>query len=341
MRKRKVVGVAILTLLGIVAFIGFRFNFGREVEEDSVYSGTIEATMIPVQPEQGGRLTEVLAQEGQTVKKDDILAKIDDRAAKINLESAKGLLHQSEAKLNELLSGSRSEEVRRLRAILAQAQASKEGLASNLLYEEKNLKDMEQLQLAGAISKKDVELQQNKLNSIKAQHESAKAQIDAAQASLDQALAGFTEPLVIAQKSAVDIAKQSVKTAELTLEKLEIKSPMNGRVFYRHVEPGQVVNAGTRILTLVGPEDLWVKVYVPETELDLVKLGGEALISVDAYPNQEFSGEVQYISNQAEFTPKNVQTREERTKTVYAVKVRITEGKDVLKAGMPADVFFR
>ncbi len=200
---------------------------------------------------------------------------------------------------------------------------------------------MEELYSAGATSKKEVDIQQNKLNSVKAQHESAKAQVDAAQAGLDQALAGFTEPTVVAQKSAVDIAKQSVKAAELVIEKLEIKSPLSGRVIYRHVEAGQVVSAGTRIVTLQNLEDLWVKVYVPETEFKQVKLGGAARVTVDSYADQEFKGEVQFISNQAEFTPKNVQTREERTKTVYAVKIRITEGKDVLKVGMPADILFQ
>jgi HlyD family secretion protein len=342
MKKRVFALIGILTLLGVLFWVGFQLKFwGTKALEDSLYSGTIEATMVPIQPEQGGKLLEVLVEEGQTVKTGDVLARIDDRAAKIALESAKGQLRQAEAKLNDLLGGARSEEVRRLRALLNQVQANEEGLASNLKFEEKTLKDLEALYSAGAASQKELDIQQNKLNTIKAQHEAAKAQVEAAQASLDQALAGFTEPTVVAQKAAVDIAKQNVKAAELVIEKLEIKSPIQGSVFYRHVEPGQVINAGTRIITLMSPEDLWVKIYVPETELNHVKMGGGVRISVDAYPDQVFKGEIQYISNQAEFTPKNVQTREERTKTVYAVKIRITEGKDVLKAGMPADVSFQ
>lgn len=186
-----------------------------------------------------------------------------------------------------------------------------------------------------------MDIEQNKLNSVKAQHDSTQAQVEAAQASLDQALAGVTDPTIQAQKSAVSVAEQGVKAAELALDKTVIKSPINGRVIYRHVEPGQVINPGARVVTLSNPEELWLKVYVPEVELKSVKIGETAHVSVDAYPNQTFKGEVAYISDQAEFTPKNVQTKEERTKMVYAVKVKINEGKDALKAGMPADVLFQ
>lgn len=340
MKKRVIAIIILLSLAGASVWLGSKYN-PQVKPQESTYSGTIETTMVPVQPEQGGKLIEVLVQEGQTIKAGDVLARLDDRAAKISLESAKGQLEQAQAKLNDVLSGPRSEEVRRLRAILTQTQATEAGLAQNLQFEEKNLADLKQLLSAGAASQKDVDVEQNKLNSIKAQHNSIEAQVDAAQASLDQVLVGFTDPTIQAQKAAVDIAGQGVKAAELTLEKTVIKSPLNGKLLYRHVEPGQVVNSGARIVTLSNPEDLWIKVYVPEAELKLVKVGGAATIRVDAYPNQAFQGEVTIISDQAEFTPKNVQTREERTKTVYAVKVKVTEGKDVLKAGMPADVLFQ
>lgn len=340
MKRRVIALILFISVLGTAVWLGAKNNLWNK-SEDRTYSGSIETTIVPVQPEQGGKLTEVLVQEGQRVKAGDVLARLDDRAAKISLESAKGQLQQAQAKLNDMLNGSRSEEVRRLRAVLAQAQATEDGLAENVQFEEKNLADLKQLYSAGAVSKKDVDAEQNKLDSLNAQHEGAKAQVDAAQASLDQALAGFTEPSIQAQKSAVNIAEQGANAAQLSLEKTIIKSPLNGMVLYRHVEPGQVVNPGAPIITLSNPEDLWIKVYVPDAELKIVKIGQAARVSVDAYPNQTFKGEVIYISDQAEFTPKNVQTKEERAKMVYAVKVKLNEGKDVLKAGMPADVLFQ
>ncbi|MHB1653647.1 MAG: HlyD family secretion protein [Desulfitobacteriaceae bacterium] len=338
--QKRIVVLAGLIVLGILVWLGFRLGLWGTAEKP-YYSGTIEGTTVPVQPEQGGKITEILVQEGQSIKTGDVIARLDERSAKIALDTANSQLQQAEAKLNDLLGGTRSEEVRRLQALLAQTRANAQGLSGNLQYEDKTLADYNQLYSSGAISKKEVDAEQNKRDTVKAQYDSAMDQANAAQASLDQAIAGYTQPTIQAQKSAVDIARQSVKAAELALSKQEIKSPMNGRVLYKHVEIGQVVNAGTRLVTLVNPDDLWVKVYVPEAKLNQVKIGGSAQVSVDAYPSQSFQGEVQWVSDKAEFTPKNVQTKEERTTTVFAIKIRIIEGKDLLKAGMPADVVFQ
>ena len=109
-------------------------------------------------------------------------------------------------------------------------------------------------------------------------------------------------------------------------------------MLYQNVESGQVVNPGTTLATILDPNDLWIKIYIPGAKLSQIKMGGTVSIVADAYSDKTFNGQIQYISNQAEFTPKNVQTKEERTTTVYAIKISITEGKDQLKAGMPADV---
>lgn len=334
--KKKIAVVAGILVLILLIVLGIN-RYNRSANPNT-YSGTIEATQIPIQPELGGKITELTVQEGQNVKAGDVIAKIDNKQAVITLATAKSQLQQAEDKLSDLLGGVRSEEIRRLQSLLAQAKASAEGLAQNLQFEEQNLADDQKLYTSGTISKKELDAEQNKYNSIKAQYDSAQAQVNAAQASLDQALAGYTEPTIQAQKAAVDMAKQSVQSAELALAKLVIKSPLNGQVLYKHVETGQVVNPGTTLVTLIDPSDLWVKVYIPEAKLNQVKVGGIASVSVDAYANQSFKGEILYINDQAEFTPKNVQTREERTTTVFAVKIRINEGKDLLKAGMPADV---
>ena len=183
-----------------------------------------------------------------------------------------------------------------------------------------------------------MDAQQTKLDTLKAQYQSVQASVKVAQASVDQAHAGNTQPAIQAQKAAVDITAQSVKAAELSLSRLIIKSPAGGQVLYKHVEQGQVVNPGTTLVTILDPNDLWIKIYIPEAKLNQVRVGGTASIVVDSYPGKTFKGQILYVSNQAEFTPKNVQTKEERTTTVYAVKLSITEGKDQLKAGMPADV---
>jgi HlyD family secretion protein len=344
MKKKIIVLLGLTILVSGLIWLGFRTNiweiiWGTKPSLD--YSGTIEATQLPVQAEQSAKIKTILVSEGQDISTGQVIAQLDNSQALINLDTAEGQVQQAEAKLNDLLSGTRSQEVRRLQAVVAQTGANAQVIARNIQYEEKNLADLNQLYAAGAISKKEVDAQQNKLDTLKSQYTGTQKQVEAAQASLDLALAGYTQPTIEAQKTAVEIARQAVKSAELALDKLEIKSPVNGRVLYKHVEPGQVVNAGTRIVTLVDANDLTVKVYVPEAKLSSVKVGGPALVAVDAYPGRTFKGEVQNVSDKAEFTPKNVQTREERTSMVFAVKIRITEGKDLLKAGMPADVVFQ
>ena len=335
--KKKLAVIVVVLVLITLSVLGYRNYFNRPAVT-ATYSGTIEGTELPVQPELSGRIVELPVREGQIIKVGDIVAKLDDSQAKISLDSVKIQQTQAQAKLDELLGGARSEEIRRLKGLLAQANANATGLAQNVQFEENNLASDQKLYEGGALSKQILDAQQNKIDTVKAQYQGALANVNAVQASLDQAVAGNTKPTIQAQKAAVDIAAQSVKAAELSLSKLTIKSPATGQVLYQHVERGQVVNPGTTLVTILDPNDLWIKIYIPEAKLNQVKVGGTVLLSVDSYPDKTFKGQIQYVSNQAEFTPKNVQTKEERTTTVYAVKISITEGKDQLKAGMPADV---
>jgi HlyD family secretion protein len=123
------------------------------------------------------------------------------------------------------------------------------------------------------------------------------------------------------------------------LENMTVRSAFNGVVTVRHREPGEIVPAGSPVLTVMNRDDRWVRVYVPETRIGAAKLGLPATITTDTYRGKTYHGEVSYISSEAEFTPKTVQTTEERVKLTYAVKVRITDDRSYdLKPGMPADV---
>ncbi|MDP4126743.1 MAG: efflux RND transporter periplasmic adaptor subunit [Bacillota bacterium] len=334
--KKKVLLISVVLVLIALSVWGNKYY--NHPSDTNLYSGTIEANELPIQPELGGRIVELSVSEGQAIKQGDIIAKLDDSQAKLTLATAKSQQVQAQAKLTDLIGGARAEEIRRLSSLVEQANANLASLDPNLKFEENNLANDQKLLESGAISKQVVDAQQNKLDTLKAQYESAQANVNAAQASLDEAQAGNTQPAIQAQKAAVDITVQSVKSAELALGKLIIRSSTSGQVLYRHVELGQVVNPGTTLVTMLDPNDLWIKIYVPEAKLSQVKVGGTADITVDSYPGKTFKGTIQYVSNQAEFTPKNVQTKEERTTTVYEVKLSVTEGKEQLKAGMPADV---
>ncbi len=134
-------------------------------------------------------------------------------------------------------------------------------------------------------------------------------------------------------------AQAAVRVLEAALSNMAIRASFDGIITIRHHEPGEIVAAGAPVLTLMNPDDRWVRIYIAENHIGVVHLGQKTTISTDTWPGKHYSGTVTYIASQAEFTPKNVQTAEERVKLVYAVKVRITDdAKFELKPGMPADV---
>jgi len=134
-------------------------------------------------------------------------------------------------------------------------------------------------------------------------------------------------------------ARAQVQALEAVLANMTVLASFDGVVTVRHREPGETVAAGAPVLTLMNPDDRWVRIYIPEQRIGAVHLGQKAAIVSDTYPDKRYGGAVVFIAAQAEFTPKNVQTSEERVKLVYAVKVRISDDpRFELKPGMPADV---
>jgi HlyD family secretion protein len=139
-------------------------------------------------------------------------------------------------------------------------------------------------------------------------------------------------------RSQLDQARAALRTAEVRLNDLTADAPVSGTVLSRNVEAGETVAAGVAVYTIGDLENPWVKVYVNETKLGLVKLGQKAQVFVDTFPDKAYEGRITYIASEAEFTPKNVQTQEERVKLVFGVKVSVKNISDELKPGMPADV---
>ena len=139
-------------------------------------------------------------------------------------------------------------------------------------------------------------------------------------------------------RSQLDQARAALRTAEVRLSDLHADAPVSGMVLSRNVEAGETVGAGVAVYTLGDLDNPWVKVYVNETKLGLVKLGQKAQVFVDTFPGKAYEGWITYIASEAEFSPKNVQTQEERVKLVFEVKVSVSNMNSELKPGMPADV---
>jgi len=167
----------------------------------------------------------------------------------------------------------------------------------------------------------------------------AESQRKQAQDRLDLVREGPRSERIRAQEARLNAARAALRGAEATLDQMVVTAPFDGVVTVRHGEPGETSAPGTPVLTLMNPADRWVRIYVREDRIGALRLGQKAEISSDTYPDSTYDGEVSFVASEAEFTPKNVQTREERVKLVFAVKVRITgDPRQELKPGMPADV---
>jgi len=181
------------------------------------------------------------------------------------------------------------------------------------------------------------------VRNAEAEFEKARKDHDRYQA-LSQEGAVTTQQLEAARKaydvslSQLDLARAALRTAEVRLTDTKVDAPVTGIVLGRNVEAGETVAAGLAVYTLGDLDNPWIKVYVNETKLGMVKLGQKAQVFTDTYPGKAYEGTISYIASEAEFTPKNVQTKEERVKLVFAVKVSVGNVSDELKPGMPADV---
>jgi HlyD family secretion protein len=197
------------------------------------------------------------------------------------------------------------------KASLNVASAQMSQAKSNLENLDRNLKRMEELYKTGAATQQQIDDLETKFDVAQDQYK-------------------LTSHLLEQARATVNLVKAQ-------LENTIIKSPIRGTVIKRNTELGEVVFPGTSLFTLADLSSVWLKIYVNETKLGLVKLGQKVKVNVDSYPNKNFEGEVIHISDQAEFTPKNIQTKEERVKLVFAVKIKLDNPLSELKPGMPAD----
>jgi HlyD family secretion protein len=288
-------------------------------------SGTVEATDADLGFQMPGRVADIAVREGERVARGDELARLEARELSASLAAARSRLAAAEARLAEMTGGSRPQEVATAEAALQAAtqrteEARREAERARTLFE------------GGAVSQQTMQRAQTALDVAQADEEQARQRLALVRE-------GPRAEAVTAQRSLVEQARSEVALAEATLANAVVVAPFDGVVTLRHREPGETVGAGAPVVTLLDPDDRWVRIYVREDAIGRVHLGLSAEIRADTYPERVYEGEVVYVGSEAEFTPRNVQTTEERTKLVYPVKVRITGDPDFeLKPGVPADV---
>jgi HlyD family secretion protein len=321
--KKKLVIAGIVILIGVAVFI---INHLRHNKEEGVIllSGNVEVTESNMGFKLSGRVVERLVDEGYKVKRGDRLAILDSAELESTVAQSKANLNESLARLEELRTGSRPQE-------LEQAKA-------NLLLREAELsKAKKDYERNMGLYKEELVSAQQMDESTKAYHVAASLYENALQA-LSLVKEGPRKEEIKMAEHRVEQARASLRVNEERLKDTVIYAPTDGVVLRKLVELGETVSPGTPVFTIGDLAHPWIKVYVKEDKLGYVKLNQKATVTVDTYKGKKYEGTVTYISSEAEFTPKNVQTQEERVKLVFGIKVSVKNINDELKPGMPADV---
>jgi len=336
MKKRIFFGIFAVLIIGVglLVYLGQK----QTKESDYYYSGTIEATQANLAFQVSGRVLRIPIDEGQAVEKDQILAVLDAsefqsrvELAKANLESALKAREQLEA-LIELLKGTLPEEVNRAKAGV--------DMARNVFNDTwKNIKRYEALFNNGVISEKERDKAKLAFENAKLSLSQAEAVVKQAQSNLKKIDATLRD--IELAKAQIDGAKATLNQAEIQLNYTRLPAPFSGVITTRNIEPGEVVTPGREVITVSDLSTVDLNIFVDETEIGNVIPGQTVDVRVDTFPDRSFKGKVAYISPGAEFTPKIIQTRKERVKLVYRVKVFIPNPDMALKTGIPADAYFR
>lgn len=306
-----------LLLLGIGFMSGCR---GSHAKPDG--SGTIECTQVQVAPQVPGRLLQLPPLEGMMLKKGELVAQIDPADYLLRRNEAQSALAQAQAQLDLVNAGARQEDINRAREQLREAEASAAAAQSDY-------KRIAQVFAAQSATQKQ-------MDDAQAAVERTEALRGAAQQALAKLMAGSRKEEIDMAQAQVAMAKARLALAEKAVQDCAILAPMNGVVTTRSREEGEMVGVGTPLLTLSRLDSVWLSIYIPEARLPHVKLGQAARVKVDGM-STFFDGEVTFVSPQAEFTPRNVQTADERAKLVYRVKITLPNTNGIFKPGMPAD----
>jgi len=336
LKKRIIVIVFIILFVtvGLLVYIGQKNNR----EKGLYYSGTIETTQAKLSFQIPGRVSNVNVQEGQAVIKGQIIAELDRAEFESRLAQAKANLERAQ-KAKQQLQTVLSINEKTLPSEVARARANVNSVRDTLKDAEKNYKRFEDLFSKGVITEKE-------RDSMKLNYDVAKSRLIESESILKQAEGNLTKIDAVKQDIEVAVAQinaasASLNQASIQLDYTQLKSPSDGVVTSRNIEPGETVNSGREVITISELTRVDLKIFVDETEIGKVEPGQNVDVKVDTFPGKIYTGIVSFISPEGEFTPKIIQTKKERVKLVYLVKVSIANPSFELKAGMPADAWLR
>lgn len=321
----------IILIPGAIAVLLLTLIFnacGNGKETNSINaSGTIESVNVTISSKTSGTINKINFKEGDRVKKGDLLVEISHDLLDIQLRQSEAGVELANAQLNLLRSGARREDIKQSEDLVKQAKI-------NMDLARQDKERAEELYRQDATTKKLYDDAMGRYDLTLTQYNSAKENLTKVKTiirpeEIEQAQANLKKAV-----SMVDLLKQNI-------EDCKVYAPSDGFVSKKFVEEGENAVMGGSLLRLSNLETVNLVIYIPETELAKVKLGQDAEIKIDAFKDKEYKGKIIFISPEAEFTPKNIQTPDERTKLVFAVKIEIPNPQYELKPGLPADAILR
>jgi multidrug resistance efflux pump len=361
------VGIAVLAL----GYGGYRLYLMHQPYE---WSGTVEARTISVGSRAGGRVLRVVAHEGDMVQAGQPLVELEPGDLPAQKLQAQGALDQAQATLEKLEKGARPEEIEEAKARAMPASAALEQTRTGARREqilaararlqaqevalqkaELDAKRFRTLFARGAAARAELDNAETALQAAVAQRDATKQQLDelehgSRREELEQAMARAAEARaseklikagsrvedIKAARGQVEAAQGKLDAINTMIEELLVKSPRNARVEALDLRPGDIVAPNATCATLLEEDQLYVRIYVPETLIGHIAVGQRVPITVDSFPDRQFDGIVEHINSVGEYSPRNLQTADERADQVFATRIGIRQGRDKLRAGMAA-----
>lgn len=320
--------VSLVAMLAVVAIVAWQwFEQNKQVVGAVRGSGIIEVTQVDVAFEVPGKIVERRADEGQLLDRGAPVARLDDREYRLQVERAAASRAAAEAQYDMALKGPRAQE-------LDQALAALEAAESDLSLKRADHLRVSKLHQDGVLAAADLDRSVTALAGAESTRDQARARVNMLKEG------SRSEDIEVARAN-LRVAEKALEIAELNLSRTQLFAPVAGRVLTKSREAGEIVGPGATVVTVGDLTRPWLNIYVGERDLGHVRLGMPADVTVDSFPDRPFPGRVAFVSDRSEFTPKNIQTPDERVKLVYRVKIELQNRNDQLKPGMPADAVLR
>jgi len=310
-------------VVGGGAYYAFRIHMKPTPQNELTLSGNVEAHESLVSFKVAGRIDGLPVQEGQEVKQGTVLARLEDADYRQHVRIDEASVNVRASSLAVVLAGTREQELKAMQQSVFDAQA-------DLQQKQADSARAEKLFAKDEISAQDRDLATTAVKR-------ATATFLAAQQRYEQAVEGSRKEDVAVARANLKQADANLGLSRVNLEYTMLRAPVDGVVTVRQAELGEVVAPGSPIVTLADLEHVWLRAYVAETDLGRIRWGQDVTVTTDTFPNKRYHGRISFISSNAEFTPKSVQTYKERVTLVYRIKIDLDNAAHELKPGMPAD----